>query len=112
MESTCQWAIWLLGPHGYGEDAGMLGQLQVTSKRERERVSSSRIILAWVWDGSGAFSKAPMNFPSLHGLLIGPHPLARLMGLFGQALPLVTPSTILYWSGEGRSVKPVGGAML
>ena len=40
-------------------------------ERESEILRSSGIILAWVWDGPGAFAKEPINFPSFHGLPMG-----------------------------------------
>lgn len=41
-------------------------------ERERERVFVLLgIILAWVWDGLGAFPKEPFKFPSFCGILIG-----------------------------------------
>ena len=75
--------------------------------REREReigrdwetasvlLCSPGIILAWVCDGPGAFSKLPVSFPSFLRLVIGP-PLVRLTGLYGQAPPPVPPPTIWY----------------
>ena len=102
------------------EDAnewGKCGSRESDGKRESERkrvsLCSSEIILAWVWDGLGAFSKEPFNFPSFHGLLIGLHPRTRLTGLFGQALLPVHPQPSGIRGVKGRMlINPLGREML
>ena len=78
VDTTPLLAECLLGPHGYGERiCECMGWAWVTSAhgggREREHFSLG-IILAWVCDEPGAFSKWAINFPSFWGLLICPPP--------------------------------------
>ena len=89
----------LLGKREFSNEWASAGHER---ERERERECASKhmqllyslgIILAWVWEGPGGFSKEPNNFPSFHRLLIGLHPLVRLTGLYDPAPPPYTPNT-------------------
>ena len=101
------------------------------SHSQRVPFCSAGIILAWVWDGPGAFSKWTFNFPNLCVLCVGPPPNQSLLcpdwteGLFGPApppgpwwLPLCRcpPSPAPTWpSGMGDSgedVNPLGRGTL
>ena len=71
MESSRPWAMWLQGPTWPWREQASIGH-QVR-KRERETFFVP-LGLYWVWDGPGALSKEPINFPSFPGLLIGSSP--------------------------------------
>ena len=85
----------------------------VTGEREERReervlalLRSPGIILGWVWDGPGTFSKEPIGFPSFCRPWIGLHPLVRQIGLYGPA-PLPAPPTIRRWIAGGGVPIPV-----
>ena len=78
--------------------------MQITSQRVRSLYSPA-IIVAWVWDGPGAFSKWPINFPTFHTLwvasLIQHRPLCHF-DFYGACayLALVPPPNLVPKWGE------------
>ena len=97
----------------YGASAFPGGQ-----ERKRDLLWFPGILLVWVWDGPSAFSKEPINFPSFCGLFMGHLPMnpffsqTRLTSFFGQAPPPASSCYNPFQRGEGRSVNPLGGAIL
>ena len=83
-------------------------RMQITSQRVRSLYSPA-IILAWVWDGPGAFSKWPINFPTFHTLwvasLIQHRPLCHF-DFYGACayLALVPPPNLVPKWGEEFSL--------
>ena len=75
------WPMWLLRPHGprrkQTSAPDKCRSHQWAREREREKsefLCSPGIVLAWVRDGPGAFSRWPINFPNSGTLPVGPPP--------------------------------------
>ena len=75
---------WSHDPEGQRVHTHELGECRAQARqrdkgRGRELLYSPEIILAWLWDGLGAFTKEPINFPSFCGLLVGLPPNQSLL---------------------------------